>query len=827
VSRRPGAIALVRAANAVFCFIVSVYCLLAYSPFAYAQFIKPDTVPAITNFVAVSPWLFVAIQLATILTIMPQLRGAPGHRRARPYLAAGLAAAAVVFLRPPLDHVGHTPAAFAVGLLALVSPIWLAAIDHAAWPAVNIRTADAGRALTTCVVAAAVVWAAYAGAAPMRLRQMIGVELAPSALASAATVSLILHLFVFAAVFLVIVGAIRLSLSFGRGSVATYWLLVACLAVCSAAVVRLLICGAIAFTGRAAWVWSGALGVTVAAAWADLARLRSQRWSDVLQTSAPPPGRATAPGTHRAIDSIDLFCAPMAATRVVSGVFLVAMPIAAYALVEMVRHLDWNFLLQKLSVLVIWMATFACAGAAIRERRRRASGIWLAAIPVLVFGLSHASRLLNIRSELDRYAALDPSFRLIRDAQSGHSSATAEYYRLLRANTLLAPRDIHPPDVDFVRPLGRAPVPPPNIFLIVVDSMRRDYLSPYNAEASFTPAIARLAADSFVFRRAFTRYSGTSLAVPSIWGGGMVPHALEQPAFPGRNALQKLLDANGYRRIMDMDSVVEDLMPRDARLEELDRGKRTTELDLCATLDELEQTLLQVRDQPVFFYSLPQNVHIAIATRRAVPQGERYPAPFYDRVASSLHRIDGCLGGFLTFLRREDLFDNSIVIVTSDHGDSLGEEGRWGHAYFMYPEVMNIPLIVRLPPWLNARVRTDLDAAVFSTDITPTLYALLGYVPQDLGPLFGRPIFAARNDDTPLRRGGPFLLASSYGAVYGVVRQNGRRMHVVDAVDGQEYAFDLSGPPEAAAVTPAMSSANRRVIAEQIAALASRYRYHR
>ena len=111
------------------------------------------------------------------------------------------------------------------------------------------------------------------------------------------------------------------------------------------------------------------------------------------------------------------------------------------------------------------------------------------------------------------------------------------------------------------------------------------------------------------------------------------------------------------------------------------------------------------------------------------------------------------------------------------------------------------------------------------SDITPSLYALLGYEPEDLGPLFGRRLFAPRDDDSSLRRPDPFLLASSYGAVYGVLRQNGRRLYVVDAVDGREYAFDLSASAENVPVTPAMTTVNRRLIEEQLRALASVYRY--
>ena len=46
----------------------------------------------------------------------------------------------------------------------------------------------------------------------------------------------------------------------------------------------------------------------------------------------------------------------------------------------------------------------------------------------------------------------------------------------------------------------------PHIFVFVIDSLRRDYVSPYNRQVSFTPALERFARESTVFERAFTRY---------------------------------------------------------------------------------------------------------------------------------------------------------------------------------------------------------------------------------------------------------------------------------------------------------------------------------
>jgi membrane-anchored protein YejM (alkaline phosphatase superfamily) len=66
---------------------------------------------------------------------------------------------------------------------------------------------------------------------------------------------------------------------------------------------------------------------------------------------------------------------------------------------------------------------------------------------------------------------------------------------------------------------------------------------------------------------------------------------------------------------------------------------------------------------------------------------ESYGA-FYAPYASRLRRIDTCCGEFIADLKARGLFDRSIVILTADHGDSLGEQGRMGHAYTIFPEIL-------------------------------------------------------------------------------------------------------------------------------------------
>jgi arylsulfatase A-like enzyme len=443
--------------------------------------------------------------------------------------------------------------------------------------------------------------------------------------------------------------------------------------------------------------------------------------------------------------------------------------------------------------------------------------------PCLALALFQAVGPFGARPGLvDRYATVDMSFRFVRDLRAAHSGETAAFYASLKANTLVSPLRVTPPAPRF--PGGRESASrPPHIFLFVIDSLRRDYVSPYNPAVTFTPAIGQFAADSFVFERAMTRYAGTALAVPSIWAGSMLIHMLDQRPFDSRNALLALLDADGYRRVMSVDHIMRELLPPGSASVELDRGVAPMDCDFCRTMRELEARLAEASDNPgpVFSYTLPQNVHIAVASKRTVPEDHAYPG-FFAPVAESVRQVDECFGEFLAFLRRSRLYDESIVILTADHGDSLGEEGRWGHAYFMVPEVMRIPLIIHVPTAMRARVRADLHGVSFSTDITPTLYALLGHAQQDLGRLFGAPLLVDRDGELPSRRRDSFLLASSYGAVYGMLRHNGRLLYTSDAMDGREDAYDLRGlTGQRVTATAAITELNRRQMTEQLRQLAS------
>jgi hypothetical protein len=110
--------------------------------------------------------------------------------------------------------------------------------------------------------------------------------------------------------------------------------------------------------------------------------------------------------------------------------------------------------------------------------------------------------------------------------------------------------------------------------------------------------------------------------------------------------------------------------------------------------------------------------------------------------------------------------------------------------------------------------------------VTPTLYTLLGRTWFNHGLEYGSPLFVPADKALLERRREAFLLASSYGPTYAVLRNNGRDLYVSDLTNGREYAYDLRREPlgEAVPVNEDIRRVNQRIIETRLEALADLHR---
>ncbi len=414
------------------------------------------------------------------------------------------------------------------------------------------------------------------------------------------------------------------------------------------------------------------------------------------------------------------------------------------------------------------------------------------------------------------------------------AAATAEgpsalYDLLPRHTNVPSAHAVSPVQVDWSVLEGPPAAERPDVFVFVIDSLRRDYLSPYNPAVTFTPAFEAFAQDSLVFSRAFTQYGATGLSVPAIWMGGPLLHKQYVVPFAPMNALARLLTHEQYAEWISMDNILDVILPVTPALDPLDRGVPVRDFRLCRTLDEIRGRL---RDRPagsgpVFGYSLPQDIHVSVIAREgARPVDEERYDGFYAPVASRVRRLDACFGAFINDLKASGRYDRSIVIVTSDHGDSLGEGGRMGHAYTLYPEIVRVPLIVHVPAAMRDRYSWDVQRPAYTTDLTPTLFRMLGHEPVPLQPFFGESLAAVPGETRlpPRNR----MIAASYGAVYGALLDGATRLYVVDAIQRREMAFEIGDGPAPGSAVPASAALRRAggdVIRATVESIAQQYQF--
>jgi arylsulfatase A-like enzyme len=169
--------------------------------------------------------------------------------------------------------------------------------------------------------------------------------------------------------------------------------------------------------------------------------------------------------------------------------------------------------------------------------------------------------------------------------------------------------------------------------------------------------------------------------------------------------------------------------------------------------------------------------------------------PFFvlakDRYDGEIAYTDHFIGQVIDELKGLDLYDSTLIIVTGDHGESLGEHGEQTHSYFIYHGTLHVPMIMRIPGDPGGVIINDTVGLI---DIVPTVCGILG-VPvganvqgKDLGPLFsgnrgafkGRSIYCESLIPTKF----------DLGALFGLVSDQWKYIH-----SSNPELYDLKDDP--------------------------------
>jgi len=499
--------------------------------------------------------------------------------------------------------------------------------------------------------------------------------------------------------------------------------------------------------------------------------------------------------------------------RFVANVIVLALiavaAVSALVVPALLGDADWNGILHCSFNALFWLVV-ATTVYLMRPCRQQYS-IYAVVAVALIFGSAYSGLEMSsivwakelgqtpdeIQGAVRSYGEQNSSFGMIYEILHPQAVERCQgLCRILRQCTNL--RDtVAKRDLNLVANLQRTDGPRPNVFVIVVDSMRPDYLGAYNPKVDFSPNLDQFARESIVMRNAFTSYAGTSLSEPSIFAGALLLHSHYPRPFSRENSLLKLTQVDGYKFLVSDDPILRQLLDPTDPTVKLDKGKAWNEVEFGDTLRQLQPYLdSQAADRrPIFLYTQPQNVHQGTSNRLVEMEREhwQYRAGFDKVTTYRVHEIDGIFGRFINGLKTRGIYDNSIVILTSDHGD--GFDVCHGHNIEICPEVLRVPLIFHLPSYLRKQVVFDEHQIATPTDIMPSLFYLLGHRPIEHHMILGRPLFTNTREELESYRRKDVFFVSDARAAYGLLLDNGHYMYLTYDSPAQSFYFDLSVDP--------------------------------
>jgi arylsulfatase A-like enzyme/Flp pilus assembly protein TadD len=278
-----------------------------------------------------------------------------------------------------------------------------------------------------------------------------------------------------------------------------------------------------------------------------------------------------------------------------------------------------------------------------------------------------------------------------------------------------------------------APAPRPNIILITLDTTRADRMGFLGSKRGLTPNLDALARQSVVFTRAYSHVPLTTASHTTILTGTypQFNHVNDfgVPLSPQLPYLPDLLRQEGYHTAAFVGSLILD--PLDGTAPGFDRGfnlydagfhlrrhgadrYQTVERRAAVVVNHALSWLSQLPDGPFFIW-----VHLYDAHDPYDP-----PPPFKARYASQpydgeIAYTDSTLAKLFAALRKHGLYDETLIAVMADHGESLGAHGENTHGVFLYDETLHVPLLIKFPA--NRTAGKRISGRVGLVDVAPTL----------------------------------------------------------------------------------------------------------
>ena len=305
-----------------------------------------------------------------------------------------------------------------------------------------------------------------------------------------------------------------------------------------------------------------------------------------------------------------------------------------------------------------------------------------------------------------------------------------------------------------------------NLLLIAVDSLRADHMSCYGYGRLTTPHVDRLAKSGVLFERAYSPYIPTTPAYTTMLSGmdvfshQVVSLAPQGPLDEGIKLLPEILAANGYRsacvgfdggfyRGFDRYETYEAWMAWEDGPGHKAEEANSKVLPLLDSMAKHPFFLFVRHMDPHAPYLPPQPFNTMFYSRDPCDPSVNTMKPALDckpfreffqswmppgitdaewavaQYDSSLAYMDCCITAIVTRLEELGLLERTLIVITSDHGETLTEHGIYFDHHGLYEPTIHIPLIYHLPGVIAEGRRVG--GFVLPQDLPPTVLSLMGY----------------------------------------------------------------------------------------------------
>lgn len=331
------------------------------------------------------------------------------------------------------------------------------------------------------------------------------------------------------------------------------------------------------------------------------------------------------------------------------------------------------------------------------------------------------------------------------------------------------------------------PTGPPNFLFITVDALRADHLGIYGYERDTSPHIDKFFRDGAVYEFAYSTEANTSPSVVSFLSGTLPQdngvRLLLQHVPDDMMLVSDYLSDAGYHTAGIVSNIVltSEAMSLnlhfdyyDDYVDEKEPYRNVYERNARATTDAGIHWMVTAYDpnKPYFLWLHYQDTHgpyrpppdkpvsfshdepLRINISR-VPDYQREPGvndglEYVDLYDEELAYMDHHVGRLLEVFKKEGLLNNTVVIFSADHGESMMEHERWfTHGYHVYDEITRVPLLFRFP---DRKPSNRVPNRVSLVDLTPTILSLAGLeAPSDIR---GRDLSVLQGDRPVYAQGG-------------------------------------------------------------------------